>query len=55
MTDFQVLQGMTGWNPPSNTVGCTQDRSDPNIRSLQEKIGRSDRPHSPYLSRSRNV
>ena len=41
--------------PPSNTVGCTQDRSDPNIRSLQEEIGRSDRPHSPYLSRSRNV
>ena len=41
--------------PPSNTVACTQDRCDPNIRSLQEEVGRSDRPHSPYLSRSRNV
>ena len=41
--------------PTSNTVGYTPCRSDPNIRSLQEDIGRSDRPHSPYLSESRNV
>ena len=41
--------------PPSDTVGNTQCRSDPNIRSLQEEIRRSDRPHSPYLSGSRNV
>ena len=40
---------------PINTVGYTQDRSDPNIRSHQEEIGRSDRPHSPYLSGSRNI
>ena len=41
--------------PRIDTVGCTHCRSELNMRSLQEEIGRSDRPHSPYLSGSTNV